>query len=285
MAAKVELKLVSSIKCFGGLQNVYSFFSKQLQCETRFSAYIPPKATPSTPVPVLYWLSGLTCTEENFVIKSGFQRYASEHNLLVVGPDTSPRGCKIEGEDDDWDFGTGAGFYVDAETEKFKTNYRMYSFVTQELPLVVEQNLPVIKGARSISGHSMGGHGALICALKNPGLYKSVSAFAPISNPSVSAWGIKCFTGYLGENKDEWKKWDATELIPHYTGPELHLRIDQGSADPWLPNLIPDNFVQACKKANVPLDYRYQDGYEHGYLFVGTFIGDHIKLHADILRQ
>lgn len=195
---------------------------------------------------------------------------------------------------------------MDATTEKYKTNYRMYSYITKELPGVVEQHLPVVKGARSISGHSMGGHGALICALKNPGLFKVATAFAPISNPSVSAWGIKCFTGYLGEDKEAWKDWDATELIAKYQGPELHLRIEQvefflhtlnvcflikvislfqGSADPWLGHLIPDNFVQVCKKLGVNLDYRWQEGYEHGYLFVGTFIGEHIKLHSDILRK
>lgn len=222
-----SLKLVSSAKCFGGLQNVYSFFSKELQCETRFSAYIPPSASKEKPVPVLYWLSGLTCTEENFIIKSGFQKYAAQQNLLVIGPDTSPRGCQIEGEDADWDFGTGAGFYVDATTEGYKDHYRMYSYVVHELPEVVEQNFPVLKGVRGISGHSMGGHGALICALKNPGFYKSVTAFAPISNPSVSPWGIKCFKGYLGDKPEEWKQWDATELIAKYKGPELHLRIDQ----------------------------------------------------------
>ena len=227
MAKNVQIKLVSSVKSFGGLQNVYSFFSEQLQSETRFSVYIPPKATAENPVPVLYWLSGLTCTEENFIIKSGFQRYASEQNLLVVGPDTSPRGCNIEGEDIDYDFGTGAGFYVDATTEKFKINYRMFSYVVKELPLVVDQNFPVIQGARSISGHSMGGHGALICALKNPGFYKLATAFAPISNPLNSSWGVKCLTGYLGENRESWKEWDATELVGSYKGPELHLRVDQ----------------------------------------------------------
>ncbi|KAI2801048.1 hypothetical protein BLOT_011622, partial [Blomia tropicalis] len=258
---------------------------KQLQCETRFSAYIPPKADTQNPVPVLYWLSGLTCTEENFIIKSGFQRYASEHNLMVVGPDTSPRGCNIEGEDADWDFGTGAGFYVDATTEKYKNNYRMYSYVVKELPTVVEQNLPVIKDARSISGHSMGGHGALICALKNPGFYKCATAFAPISNPTASTWGVKCFTGYLGDSKETWLEYDATVLVSKYTGPDLHLRIDQGSVDPFMDHLIPNNFVEACKKAGVSLDYRLHDGYEHGYMFVGTFIGEHIKLHSDILKK
>lgn len=223
----MTLKLVSSVKSFGGLQNVYSFFSQELQCETKFSAYLPPNCGDSNRMPVLYWLSGLTCTEENFIIKSGFQRYAAEQKLVVVGPDTSPRNCNIEGEDTDWDFGTGAGFYVDATTEKYKKNYRMYSYVNKELPKVVEDNLPVIAGVRGISGHSMGGHGALISALKNPGLYKSVTAFAPISNPTASPWGIKCFTGYLGDKKEDWKNWDATELVTKYTGPELHLRIDQ----------------------------------------------------------
>lgn len=222
-----EFKLVSSAKCFGGWQKVFSFFSNELQCETRFSAYIPPDVDEQKPAPVLYWLSGLTCTEENFIVKSGFQKYASKEKIIVIGPDTSPRGCNIEGEDKDWDFGTGAGFYVDATTDNYRKHYRMYSYITKELPKVVEENFPVIKGVQSIFGHSMGGHGALICALKNPGFYKSVSAFAPISNPMASAWGQKCFTGYLGANQDDWKEWDATELIGHYKGPDLNLLIDQ----------------------------------------------------------
>lgn len=222
-------KLVSSSKCFGGLQNVYSFFSKQLQCETRFSAFIPPNVSKENPSPALYWMSGLTCTEENFIIKSGFQKHAVEHNLVVIGPDTSPRGCNIEGEDDSYDFGTGAGFYVDATTEKFKGHYRMYSYVVHELPTVVEENLPVVKGLKSIFGHSMGGHGALIIGLKNPDKYKSVTALSPISNPCASEWGRKCFKGYLGDNPEEWKKYDATELVANYQGPDLSLRVDQVS--------------------------------------------------------
>lgn len=192
----------------------------------KFSVYLPPKALAGEKLPVLYWLSGLTCTEENFMIKSGFQRYAAENNLIVVGPDTSPRGVQIEGQDDSWDFGSGAGFYVDATEEKWAKHYRMYSYVTKELPQIVEAELPVVPGSRSISGHSMGGHGALICSLKNPGVYKSVSAFAPISNPSECPWGVKAFTGYLGSDKEAWKAWDATHLVQQYSGPPLELLID-----------------------------------------------------------
>lgn len=222
-------KLVSSAKCFGGKQEVYSFFSSQLKCETKFSCYLPPKVVDNSgeKAPVIYWLSGLTCTEENFIIKSGFQRYAAQYNCIVIGPDTSPRGAGIEGEDTDWDFGTGAGFYVDATTDKYSNNYRMYSYMLKELFPAVESHFPIIPNARSITGHSMGGHGAMIAALKNPGHFKSVSAFAPISNPIKSAWGLKCFTGYLGEDQEKWKDWDATELVKNYTGPALNLRIEQ----------------------------------------------------------
>nr|XP_027196380.1 S-formylglutathione hydrolase-like [Dermatophagoides pteronyssinus] len=281
-----QFQRISRSKCFDGFQEIYSFFSKELQCTTRFSIYIPPKVNRENPAPVLYWLSGLTCTEENFIIKSGFQRYAAELDLVVVGPDTSPRGCNIDGEDKDYDFGTGAGFYVDATTEKYRDHYRMYSYVVRELPTVIEENFPVIPGLRSISGHSMGGHGALICGLKNPGLYKSVSAFAPISNPMVSPWGQKCFKGYLGEdNQEEWKHWDATELISQYNGPDLHLMIDQGSEDEYMDHLFPENFVEACRKHSIPLDYNYRNGYNHSYYFVGTFIGQHLKMHSEVLKS
>ena len=221
------ISLVSSNKCFGGKQEVYSHQSEELKCKMNFSIYIPSKASDGIKVPVLYFLSGLTCTEQNFIIKSGFQRYASEEGLIVVGPDTSPRGLNIDGEDTDWDFGTGAGFYVDSTQDKWKDNYRMYSYVTKELPKIIENNFPVIIGCQSISGHSMGGHGALICSLKNPGLYKSVTAFSPISNPSKGKWGQKCFNGYLGPNPKDWEEWDATLLAAKYNGPPLHLLIDQ----------------------------------------------------------
>jgi len=278
--------LVSSSKCFGGKQEVYSHQSEELKCKMNFSVYLPPNAVDGAKAPVLYWLSGLTCTEQNFIIKSGFQRYAAEENLIVVGPDTSPRGQNIEGEDDDYDFGSGAGFYVDATEEKWKTNYRMYSYVTKELPKLVEANFPIIPDARSISGHSMGGHGALICALKNPGFYKSVSAFAPIANPTKGKWGQKCFTGYLGSNTKDWEQYDSTLLVAKYNGPPLHILVDQGSIDPYLEdNLMGKNLVEACAAAKVPIVYRLQDGYDHSYFFVSTFIGEHLRHHSRVLHN
>jgi S-formylglutathione hydrolase len=254
-----------------------------------FSLYIPPKAVDAdvdVKLPVLYWLSGLTCTEQNFIIKSGFQRYAAENNLIVVGPDTSPRGVNIEGEDGSWDFGSGAGFYVNSTQEKWKEHYRMYSYVVDELPALVESSFSfVLPGKRAISGHSMGGHGALICGLKNPGVYSSVSAFAPIVNPSNCPWGQKAFSGYLGEEKKLWSEWDATELVRGYNGPPLNLLIDQGSSDEWLAKeLKTQNFVEACAAAKVPVILRMQDGYDHGYFFVGTFLSDHFKHHAAALQ-
>lgn len=282
-----ELKEESSAKSFGGLQKVFSHESKEVKCQMKFALYLPPKAIdgPTRKFPVLYWLSGLTCTEQNFITKSGYQRYASENDIIVVAPDTSPRGVGIEGEDTDWDFGTGAGFYVDATEEEWKTNYRMYSYVTRELPALIESNFDFVeKGKCSISGHSMGGHGALICALKNPGMYVSVSAFAPIINPTQVPWGQKALAGYMGSNKESWKEWDATCLVESYKGPSLNLLIDQGSADPYLEvHLRADNFISASAKANVPLVYRLQDGYDHGYFFVGTFIEEHLKHHASAL--
>ncbi|CAG2162509.1 unnamed protein product [Oppiella nova] len=276
--------LVSSNRCFGGRQEVYSHDSEQLKCKMLFSIYIPPKAVDGVKVPVLYWLSGLTCTEQNFIIKSGFQRYASDEGIVVVAPDTSPRGLNIEGEDTDYDFGTGAGFYVDSTQDKWKDNYRMYSYVTKELPLIIEQNFAVISGCQSITGHSMGGHGALICALKNPGLYRSVSAFAPIANPSKGKWGQKCFKGYLGDNPKDWEEWDSTLLVDKYNGPPLNLLIDQGSTDPYLADdLMGKNFVESCAGAKVPVIYRLQEGYDHSFFFVSTFIGQHIAHHAKAL--
>ncbi|CAG2175803.1 unnamed protein product [Oppiella nova] len=278
--------LVSSSGSFGGKQEVWSHESKELKCKMNFSVYIPPKVknNAGTKVPVLYWLSGLTCTEQNFIIKSGFQKYASEEGIIVVGPDTSPRGVNIEGEDDDYDFGSGAGFYVDSTQDKWKTHYRMYSYVTKELPKMIDQNFPVIKGCQSIFGHSMGGHGSLICALKNPGFYKSVSVFSPISNPVVGKWGQKCLTGYLGNNKKDWEEWDATLLVKKYKGPALNLIVEQGAEDPYLADeLYVQNLIDACVGANVAVDYRLHEGYDHSFYFVSTFLGQHIKHHANIL--
>ncbi|OWA53860.1 S-formylglutathione hydrolase [Hypsibius exemplaris] len=286
----MALELISSSKSFGGFQKIFKHSSKETGCSMTFAAYIPPQVAAaadgdtSKKFPVLYWLSGLTCTEKNFIEKSGFQRFAAEAGIVVIGPDTSPRGCNIEGEEDAYDFGTGAGFYVDATEEKWKKNYRMYSYVTKELPVVVAANFPVDPSRQSIFGHSAGGHGALICFLKNPGQYRSVSAFAPISNPSVAPWGIKAFTGYLGSNQDAWKQYDATHLIGQYTGEKVEILIDQGGADDNKANqLLPQNFEEAAKIAGHPLRYRDQEGYDHGYYFVASFIGDHFKHHAKFL--
>ena len=279
------IKLVSSTRFFSGYQKVYEHASEVLKCDMRFAIYLPSKSE-SEKVPVLYWLSGLTCTEQNFISKVGAQRCAEQYGIAIVAPDTSPRGCNIEGEEESWDFGTGAGFYVDATEPKWKSNYKMYSYVTKELPTLIQQNFSILPDKQSIFGHSMGGHGALICALKNPGMYKSVSAFAPICNPVNCPWGAKAFTGYLGEDRVTWKEWDATELARQYTGtPFTYIIIDQGKEDNFLKagQLLPENFVEACREAKLPVMLRMQEGYDHGYSFIATFIEDHIKKHAEIL--
>lgn len=279
MASKLEEK--SSQKCFGGYAKIFTHQSSETKTPMTFGVILPPQAE-SQKCPVLYWLSGLTCTEQNFITKAGGQRVASELGIIIVCPDTSPRGCKIEGEEDGWDFGTGAGFYVDATEEKWKNNYRMYSYVTSELPKVIAENFPT-NGKQSIFGHSMGGHGALICALKNPGLYKSASAFAPICNPIKCQWGQKAFLGYLGSDQESWKAYDATELAAVYSGPNLELMSDQGSEDGFLKQsqLLPDALVEAsAPNKNLKLVYRLQDGYDHSYYFISTFVEDHLRFHA-----
>ena len=281
------LKEVSSARCFGGLQKVFEHDSGELKCRMRIGVYLPPQVE-SEKVPVLYWLSGLTCTDQNFVAKAGAQRVASSLGLLLVAPDTSPRGCNIEGEDESWDFGTGAGFYVNATEEKWKNNYRMYSYVTSELPELIRTNFNVVPDKQSIFGHSMGGHGALICALKNPGAYRSVSAFAPICNPVNCPWGQKAFSGYLGPDREQWKAWDATELVKNYNGPNFsYILIDQGKSDSFLGagQLLPENFVASAKEAGVPVILRMQEDYDHSYYFIGSFVEDHIRHHAAALKS
>lgn len=285
VSRKGTLEEVSCNKMFGGYQKVFSHESSELKCTMKFGVYLPPAAE-SGKVPVIYWLSGLTCSEQNFVTKAGAQAYASELGLIIVAPDTSPRGVGIEGEDDSYDFGTGAGFYVDATQEKWKNNYRMYSYVTKELPSLVDANFPTIPGRQSVMGHSMGGHGALICALKNPGMYRAVSAFAPICNPMECAWGVKAFTGYLGEDKTAWEAYDAVRLLEKYNGPPLELLIDQGKADNFLADkqLRPENLMQACTSMKYPITMRMQEGYDHSYFFIATFIESHIRHHAKFLK-
>ena len=274
--------LISQTRCFDGTLGFYQHFSSSCRSEMKFSVYQPPQAI-AHPVPVLYYLSGLTCTEENVMEKSGVQQYAAEHGLVLVAPDTSPRDMGIPGETDDWDFGAGAGFYVDATAAPWSQHYQMYSYVVDELPALIAAHFPVQPDRQGIFGHSMGGHGALICALRNRDRYRSVSAFAPICAPMRCPWGQKAFTHYLGNNVNQWRNYDASELVLTTRFPGSIL-IDQGGADKFLDNqLMPDVFEQACKTAGQPLILRRQPGYDHSYYFIATFIADHIRHHATAL--
>mmetsp|Transcript_10000 Transcript_10000/g.11482 ORF Transcript_10000/g.11482 Transcript_10000/m.11482 type:complete len:283 (+) Transcript_10000:141-989(+) len=276
------LKLIKQNKMFGGWVKQFKHASSSTQTEMTFSVFLP-KESETSKVPVLYYLSGLTCTDENFTTKAGAQRAAAEAGVALVAPDTSPRGAGVEGEDDGWDFGTGAGFYVNATTPKFSKNYNMYEYVTSELPGLVSKELPIDDSRKSVFGHSMGGHGALICALKNPGMYRSASAFSPICHPSNCPWGEKAFTGYLGEDKSTWAAYDATALASLYSGPKLDILCDQGVDDQFYKDkqLLPEDLVASCKSNDkVQLEMRMQDGYDHSYYFIATFVEDHIKFHA-----
>ncbi|MEL6128472.1 MAG: S-formylglutathione hydrolase [Cyanobacteria bacterium J06554_1] len=277
------LTLLSQHGCFGGTVSIYSHPSEQCQCAMKFAVYVPPQAQ-LTPVPVLYYLSGLTCTEQNFMTKAGAQRYAAHHGLMLVAPDTSPRGDTIPDEES-WDFGSGAGFYVDATEAPWAQNYRMYSYVTQELPALIHGNFAVDASRQGIFGHSMGGHGALVCGLRNPDSYQSISAFAPIAAPSQCAWGQKALGKYLGPDQSTWSAYDATELVKHRARADRRILIDQGSADAFLEQqqLKPEIFQAACKVAEQPLTLRMQTGYDHGYYFISTFMEDHIRHHAELL--
>jgi len=274
---------VSRSKCFGGVQGVYSHESRETACVMRFGVFLPPQAEAQA-VPVLYWLSGLTCTEENFIVKAGAQRVAAELGLAIVVPDTSPRGLKIPGENESYDFGLGAGFYVDAVQPPWSRGYRMYSYVAKELRGLIESEFPVDPARTGIFGHSMGGHGALTIALKNPDTYKSVSAFAPISSPMRCPWGEKALTGYLGADRALWRDYDASALVESrgWKGPAL--LVDQGTSDQFLESqLKPELLREACRRSGVPLDLRLQAGYDHSYFFIASFIEDHLRFHASNL--
>ncbi|KAF1720549.1 S-formylglutathione hydrolase [Pseudoxanthomonas wuyuanensis] len=268
--------------CFGGWQDVYRHASETLGCGMNIAVYLPPQAA-TQKLPVLYWLSGLTCTEQNFITKAGAQRYAAEHGIILVAPDTSPRGDDVA-DAEGYDLGKGAGFYVNATRAPWSTHYRMYDYVVSELPALIEAHFPA-SAARAISGHSMGGHGALIAALKNPGRYRSVSAFSPIVAPSQVPWGEKAFAAYLGDDRQAWKAWDATELVA--AAPEkLPLLIDQGDADEFLASqLKPERLRDASAAAGHPLQLRLRPGYDHSYYFISSFIGEHIAHHAAALRS
>nr|WP_290221583.1 S-formylglutathione hydrolase [Trichocoleus desertorum] len=275
-------KLINQYRCFDGTVVFYSHPSSACNSEMKFAVYQPPQAQ-TEPVPVLYFLSGLTCTEENFITKAGAQQFAAKYGVMLVAPDTSPRNTGIPGEDDDWDFGSGAGFYVDATQEPWSQHYRMYSYITEELPALIAEHFPVKSDRQGIFGHSMGGHGALVCALRNRDRYRSVSAFAPIVAPMRCPWGEKAFSNYLGANQEDWRAYDASELVltANWQRPIL---IDQGTADNFLDNqLKPQLFEQACAQVGQPLTLRMQTGYDHSYYFIATFMEDHIRHHAEAL--
>lgn len=280
-----ELTTLSEHACFGGTTSLHEHRSESCDAPMRFAVYTPPQAA-SGPVPVLYYLAGLTSTEETFMTKGGAQRYAAEHGLMLAAPDTSPRGLGIPGEDDDWDFGSGAGFYIDAKTEPWSRHYRMYSYVTEELPAVIAANFPANPDKRGIFGHSMGGHGALTIALKNPHLYRSVSAFAPIAAPARVPWGKKAFSGYLGSDEAEWRGHDASNLVRERPFPDgREILVDQGTGDQFLAEqLSPNVFEAACAESGQQLTLRWHEGYDHGYYFISTFMEDHIRHHARTLN-
>ena len=278
------MKRIEQIKEFGGWLNRYEHQSESCNCMMTFSVYLPPQAETQS-VPVVYWLSGLTCTDDNVRTKAGAQRYAAELGLALVMPDTSPRGDEVADEPDRYDLGKGAGFYVNATESPWARHYQMYDYITAELPALIEKHFPVMPDIKSICGHSMGGHGALICALKNEGAYRSVSAFSPICHPVKCAWGEGCFSAYLGDNKEQWKAYDATELVKagHVALPVL---IDQGTHDEFLAEqLCPRDLEMAYAEQSRPITLRMQEGYDHSYHFIATFVGEHLAYHAKALRR
>lgn len=275
----MAFELIEEHLCFGGVQRVYSHQSLVTNCRMRFALFLPPQAEKHK-VPVLYWLSGLSCNEQNFITKAGAQRAAAELGIAIVAPDTSPRGVDLPGDSDSYDFGVGAGFYVDATEKPWSKHYRMSTYISEELPSLLNQYYPLDAKCTGLFGHSMGGHGALILALKNPKLYRTVSAFAPICAPMQSPWGQKALIGYLGHDKEAWKNYDACELIEDRGWPSTIL-IDQGTEDPFLAEqLKPELFQNACLRADVHLNLRMQKGYDHSYYFIESFIEEHLRFHA-----
>lgn len=270
--------------CAGGWQDVYRHDSQVLGCPMKVAVYLPPQAAEAgAALPVLYWLSGLTCTEQNFITKAGVQRYAAEHGVIVVAPDTSPRGDAVA-DDAAYDLGQGAGFYLNATQAPWATHYRMYDYIVEELPALIEGHFPA-SGKRGIFGHSMGGHGALTIALRNPQRYGSVSAFSPIVAPSQVPWGQKAFAAYLGPDRAAWRAHDTVELVLAGAAKQLPLLVDQGQGDEFLEGqLKPALLREACASAGHPLTLRLHPGYDHSYYFMASFIGEHIAWHAAALR-
>jgi S-formylglutathione hydrolase len=274
---------IGANQSFGGQQLRYKHQSALLNCEMTFSIYLPPQASRS-PVPVLYWLSGLTCTDENFVQKAGAQQHAAEHGIAIVCPDTSPRGEGVADDPDAaYDMGLGAGFYVNATQQPWAEHYQMYSYVVDELPALINAQFPVDGQRAAISGHSMGGHGALSIALKNPGQFKSVSAFSPICSPLNCPWGHKTLGNYLGADRDSWAQYDTVALVAEATE-HLPVLVDQGEADNFLDEQLKTPLlIEAAKHAGVPMEIRMQPEYDHSYFFIATFIGEHMAFHARAL--
>jgi len=286
-----SLELVSEYACFGGLQRIYRHEAQTIGTAMRFSVFLPPPVAidrTNGKLPALIYLAGLTCSEETFMMKAGAQRRAAELGLALIAPDTSPRDADIPGDSDAWDFGVAASFYLDATQLPWATHYLMESYITQELPSILEASLPIDVKRLGLSGHSMGGHGALTLALRHPGLFKSLSAFAPICAPSQCPWGQKALTGYLGAERGEWLQHDATALMAALTSAPFPsgILIDQGLADKFLElQLHPHLFEAACQSAGQPLTLRRHAGYDHGYYFISTFIDDHLDHHARALAE
>lgn len=283
MTTDYVIENASANKSFGGWSKQYTHQSAVLNCNMRFAIYLPPQASNSSKVPVLYWLSGLTCTDENFMHKAGAQKMAAELGIAIVAPDTSPRGDDVA-NDDGYDLGQGAGFYVNATQAPWNRHYQMYDYVVNELPELIESLFPV-SNKRSISGHSMGGHGALTIGMLNPQRYRSISAFSPICNPLNAPWGIKAFTTYLGEDKAVWQKHDASELMKVATK-LIPTKVDQGGADNFLvEQLQPEKLQSAAKVSGYPLELNIHDGYDHSYYFIASFIDEHLRFHAEYLNK
>jgi S-formylglutathione hydrolase len=283
-AAPADMETLSEHASFGGVQGFYRHASSEIGLPMRLGVYLPPQALAGARVPALVWLAGLTCTEETFAIKAGAQRAAAELGLMLVTPDTSPRDTGVPGADASWDFGTAAGFYLDATQSPWAGRWRMESYVTRELPALLAANFPWRGDGLGLFGHSMGGHGALTLALRHPGAYRSVSAFAPVAAPMQCPWGVKAFTNYLGEDRSTWAAHDATELVKSGARAPA-LLIDQGLADKFLAEqLHVDRFEAACRAAGQSLTLRRHDGYDHGYFFIASFIEDHLRFHADALK-
>lgn len=279
-----EIEFRSEHRAFGGRVVFASHYSQATACQMRFSIFEPPQAA-HRPVPVLTWLSGLTCTEENFTAKAGAQRVAAELGLMIVAPDTSPRGEDLA-DDEDWDLGQGAGFYLDALRAPWSEHYRMYSYVVEELPALVGKHFAADLDRQGIFGHSMGGHGALVIGLKNPEVFSSLSAFAPICAPSRCPWGRKAFSAYLGDDDKTWRDWDASELVRRISDPRGRpgILVDQGEADPFVDEqLMPGVLEEACREAGYPLEMRRHPGYDHSYYFIASFMEDHLRHHARAL--